>query len=149
MAAVLLGGVTWISSSGMIAKVLTELNRLPSPETPVVLSILVLEDLAMPVYLPLIAVLLAGGGPAKLALSELVAIVAVLQVVWVATRYGRALSRLAAHKSDEIVLLTTFGTVLVWPASPNACTCRPPSEHFWWASRHPGRSPNSVHINTT
>ena len=31
MAAVLLGGVTWISSSGMIAKVLTELNRLQSP----------------------------------------------------------------------------------------------------------------------
>jgi monovalent cation:H+ antiporter-2, CPA2 family len=68
VAAVLLGGVTWISSSGLIAKVLTELNRLQAPETPVVLSILVLEDLAMAVYLPLIAVLLAGGGAAKLAL---------------------------------------------------------------------------------
>jgi hypothetical protein len=33
--------------------------------------------------------------------------------LWVATRYGPALSRLASHKSDEIVLLTTFGTVLV------------------------------------
>ena len=111
--AVLLGGVAWISSSGLIAKVLTELNRLQSPETPVVLSILVQEDLAMAAYLPLIAVLLAGGGPEKLALSELLAIVTVLLVVWVATRYGPALSRLAAHKSDEIVLLTTFGTVLV------------------------------------
>ena len=105
MAAVLLGGVTRISSSGLIAKVLTELNRLQAPETPVVLSILVLEDLAMAVYLPLIAVLLAGGGPAKLALSELVAIATVLLVIWVATRYGYALSRLAAHESDEIVLL--------------------------------------------
>ena len=105
--------MTWISSSGLIAKVLTELNRLQSPETPVVLSILVQEDLAMAAYLPLIAVLLAGGGPEKLALSELLAIVTVLLVVWVATRYGPALSRLAAHKSDEIVLLTTFGTVLV------------------------------------
>lgn len=113
MAAVLLGGVTWISSSGLIAKVLTELNRLQSPETPVVLSILVLEDLAMAVYLPLIAVLLSGGGPARLALSESVAIVTVLMVLWVATRYGYALSRLAAHESDEIVLLTTFGTVLL------------------------------------
>ena len=99
--------------SGLIAKVLTELNRLQAPETSVVLSILVLEDLAMAVYLPLIAVLLAGGGPAKLALSELVAIVTVLLVIWVATRYGLALSRLAAHQSDEIVLLTTFGTVLL------------------------------------
>lgn len=33
--------------------------------------------------------------------------------LWVDTRYGPALSRLASHKSDEIVLLTTFGTVLV------------------------------------
>ena len=33
--------------------------------------------------------------------------------LWVATHYGPALSRLASHKSDEIVLLTTFGTVLV------------------------------------
>ena len=113
MAAILLGGVTWISSSGLIAKVLTELNRLQEPETPVVLSILVLEDLAMAVYLPLIAVLLVGGGLRKLALSESVAIITVLVVLWVATRYGQVLSRLAAHESDEIVLLTTFGTVLL------------------------------------
>ena len=33
--------------------------------------------------------------------------------LWVATRYGPVLSRLASHKSDEIVLLTTFGRVLV------------------------------------
>jgi CPA2 family monovalent cation:H+ antiporter-2 len=45
--AVLLGGVTYISSSGIIAKVLEELQRLNCPETPVVLAILVLEDLTM------------------------------------------------------------------------------------------------------
>src|SRR5882672_11631750 len=38
LAAVLLGGVTYISSSGLIAKVLAELRRLESPETPTVLS---------------------------------------------------------------------------------------------------------------
>jgi len=53
LAAVLLGGITYISSSGVIAKVLTELRRLNCPETPAVLSILVIEDLAMAVYLPL------------------------------------------------------------------------------------------------
>src|SRR5437773_7755977 len=64
---VLLGGVTYISSSSVIAKVLAELRRLECPETPVVLSILVLEDLAMAVYLPLVAVLLAGGDAKKMA----------------------------------------------------------------------------------
>jgi monovalent cation:H+ antiporter-2, CPA2 family len=113
LAAVLLGGVTYISSSGVIAKVLAELRRLEYPETPAVLSILVLEDLAMAVYLPLIAVLLAGGGPAKIALSVSVATAAVFLVLLVAVRYGQPLSRFVAHESDEIILLTTFGTVLL------------------------------------
>ena len=63
IAAVLLGGVTYISSSGIVSKVLTDLGRLNNPETPSILSILVLEDLAMAIYLPLVAALLLGGGP--------------------------------------------------------------------------------------
>lgn len=111
--AVLLGGVTYISSSGVIAKVLAELGRLEQPETAAVMAVLVIEDLAMAVYLPVVAVLLAGGGSAKVAVSVLVAIVTVLLVLFVAVRYGRPLSRFVAHESDEIILLTTFGTVLL------------------------------------
>lgn len=113
LAAVLLGGVTYISSSGVIAKVLAELRRLDSPETGTVLSILVIEDLAMAVYLPLVAVLIAGGGPTRLAVSVSVAVVTVGVVLFAAIRYGRAFSRIVAHESDEIILLTTFGTVLL------------------------------------
>src|SRR5580765_6014861 len=113
LAAVLLGGVTYVSSSGVIAKVLAELRRLENPETPAVLSILVLEDLAMAVYLPLVAVLLAGGGSTKIALSVSIAIGTVFLVLLVVVRYGQPLSRIAAHESDEIVLLTTFGAVLL------------------------------------
>ena len=47
VAAIVLGGVTYISSSGVIAKVLADLNRLGNRETPTVLSILVIEDLVM------------------------------------------------------------------------------------------------------
>ena len=113
LAAVLLGGVTYVSSSGVIAKVLAELRRLNNPETPAVLSILVLEDLAMAVYLPLVAVLLAGGGPARMAMSVSLALAAVLLVLALAVRYGVPLSRVVAHQSDEIVLLTIFGAVLL------------------------------------
>lgn len=113
LAAVLLGGVTYISSSGVIAKVLAELGRLKFPETPSLLSVLVLEDLAMAVYLPLVAVLLAGGGPVRLILSVSMAVVLVVLVLLVAVRYGQGLSRFAAHESDEIILLTTFGIVLL------------------------------------
>jgi CPA2 family monovalent cation:H+ antiporter-2 len=110
---VLLGGATYISSSGIIAKVLAELGRLSHPETPSVLSVLVLEDLAMAVYLPLVGVLLAGGGPKTVALSVSIAIAVVLIVLFIAIRYGQQLSRFAAHQSDEIILLTILGTILL------------------------------------
>ena len=113
LAAVLLGGVTYISSSGVIAKVLAELQRLDCPETPVVLAVLVLEDLAMAVYLPLVAALLVSSGLAKTALSVSIALATVFLVLFVAIRFGRSLSRFVSHQSDEIILLTTFGTVLL------------------------------------
>jgi CPA2 family monovalent cation:H+ antiporter-2 len=113
LTAVLLGGVTYVSSSGLIAKVLADLQRLENPETPAVLAILVLEDLAMAIYLPLLAVLLAGGGSAKIVLSVFLAIATVFLVLVVAVRYGQPLSRFVAHESDEIVLLSTFGAVLL------------------------------------
>jgi CPA2 family monovalent cation:H+ antiporter-2 len=113
LAAVLLGGVTYISSSGVIARVLAELRRLDSPETPVVLAVLVLEDLAMAVYLPLVAALLVSSGVTKTALSVSIALATVFLVLFVAIRFGRSLSRFVSHQSDEIILLTTFGTVLL------------------------------------
>lgn len=111
--AIFLGGVTYISSSGVIAKVLSELGRMGKPETPLVLSVLVLEDLAMAVYLPLVGVLLVGGGTQRMLISVSAAVGAVILVLFVALRYGDRLSRLAAHQSDEVVLLTTFGVVLL------------------------------------
>jgi CPA2 family monovalent cation:H+ antiporter-2 len=112
LASILLGGVTFISSSGIIARVLFELDHTSSPETPTVLSILVLEDLVMAIYLPLIAVLIVGGGPGKILVSVGIATVTVLVVLFIATRYGQSLSSFVAHQSDEVILLTIFGTVL-------------------------------------
>jgi CPA2 family monovalent cation:H+ antiporter-2 len=48
-----------------------------------------------------------------LALSVAIAVAAVFAVLLVAVKYGRSLSRFAAHQSDEIILLTTFGIVLL------------------------------------
>jgi monovalent cation:H+ antiporter-2, CPA2 family len=113
LAAVLLGGITYISSSGVIAKVLAELRRMNNQETPVVLSILVFEDLAMAVYLPIVAVVLAGGDAEKLVMSVLIAVTAVFLALFIAVRYGQRLSEFAGHQSDEIILLSILGTVLL------------------------------------
>jgi CPA2 family monovalent cation:H+ antiporter-2 len=111
--AVLLGGVTYISSSGIIAKVLGEFGMLTNPETSIVISVLVLEDLAMAVYLPVAAVLLAGGDRVTVILSVAIAVVAVALALFVAIRFGQELSRIASHQSDEVILLTVLGTILV------------------------------------
>ena len=113
LAAMLLGGITYISSSGIAAKVLTDLKRLNHPETPSVFAVLMMEDLAMAVFLPLCAVLLIGGGAATVALSVGVATLTATLILFVAVRYGRQISEFAAHESDEVILLTTFGSVLL------------------------------------
>ncbi len=113
LAATLLGGVTYISSSGVIAKVLAELGRLNNQETPTIISILVIEDLAMALYLPLVAVLLIGLGFADAIVSILIALTTVGIVLFIALRYGKKLSSLIAHQSDEVILFTTFGLVLL------------------------------------
>ena len=112
IAAALLGGVTYISSSGVISKVLTDLDRLGNRETPAVLSILVMEDLAMAVYLPAIAVLLAAAGIVAGLTSLGAAVATVVVVLVVALNFGEPLSRAISSRSDETVLLTTFGLIL-------------------------------------
>jgi CPA2 family monovalent cation:H+ antiporter-2 len=113
LTSVLLGGITYISSSGVIARIIGELGWSNNAETPAVLSVLVLEDLAMAIYLPLVAVLLAGGSAHKIAIAVLVAIATVMVILLIALRWGKQVSRFFAHESDEIILLTTFGAVLL------------------------------------
>lgn len=113
VAALLLGGVTYISSSGVIAKLLTDLDRIGNRETPSILSTLVLEDLAMAVYLPLVAVLLVGGDLLTGFSSLVVAVVAVGIALVLALRHGERLSVVIAARNDEILLLTTLGLILL------------------------------------
>src|SRR5215471_168382 len=110
---VLLGGVTYISSTGIIAKVLAESKWLNNPEMSAVISVLVLEDLAMAIYLPLVAVLLAGGSLRTVGLAVFFAVATVSVILVVALRYGRQISSFFGHESDEIALLTIFGAVLL------------------------------------
>jgi monovalent cation:H+ antiporter-2, CPA2 family len=113
LAAVLLGGVTWITSSGVVSKVLSDLGRLGFRETPAVLNLLVIEDLAMAVYLPVVAALIVGGSFLSTMTSVGIALVAVTIILLAALRYGRRLSGMVAGGSDEAFLLTVFGVILL------------------------------------
>ena len=111
--AMVMGGVTYISSSGIAAKVITDLGRIGNRETPVVLSILVFEDLAMAVYLPILTATLAGvsflGGLTTVAIS--LAVVTV--VLMVALRHGHRVSKAVHSENSEVFLLNLLGLALL------------------------------------
>ncbi len=111
--ALALAGVTWISSSGIIARLLDDLGRLANRETPAVLSVLVLEDLAMALFLPLLVVALAGGGLISAVGGVALAVGTVLLVLLAAQRHGHRLGRLLTHRDDEQVLLRLLGLTLL------------------------------------
>jgi CPA2 family monovalent cation:H+ antiporter-2 len=113
LAAVLLGGVCWVSSSGIVSKVLSDLGRIGFRETPTVLNMLVIEDLAMAVYLPIVGALIAGGTLAALLGSVTLAIAAVAVILTLALRYGGHLSDILAGGSNESLLLSVFGLTLL------------------------------------
>ncbi|MGW0231628.1 cation:proton antiporter [Actinopolymorpha singaporensis] len=113
VAAVVLAGVTWISSSGVIAKVLSDLGRVGNRETPVILSVLVLEDLSMAVYLPIITALLAGTGLVTGSITLVIALGAAAVVLLVALRYGRLISQFVSSDDPEKLLLVVFGLTLL------------------------------------
>jgi monovalent cation:H+ antiporter-2, CPA2 family len=111
--AVLLGGLCWVSSSGVASKLLDDLDRLANRETPAVLNLLVIEDLAMAVYLPVIGAVVAGRSGSATAVTIAVALAAVALILTVALRWGDHLSALLAGASDEALLLAVFGLTLL------------------------------------
>jgi len=112
-ACVALAGATYISSSGIIAKLLDDLGRLGNRETPAVIGVLVIEDLVMAFYLPILGVLIAGGALAAAAgaLGLAVGVAAIALVV--AIRFGHHVSRVTDHRSDEVLLMTVLGLLLL------------------------------------
>ncbi len=67
----------------------------------------------MAAFLPLVAVLLLGQGIVAALVLIAVALATVGGVLLIATRYGGVISRAIAHESDEVILLTIFGAVLL------------------------------------
>lgn len=85
-----LAGATYVSSSGIIARLLSDLKRLANRETPSVLSVLVLEDFAM----------------GALTVAFLVSV-----------RWGHHVDRMINHPDDEQLMLRVLGLTLVVAAA--------------------------------
>jgi len=111
--AVVLAGVTWVSSSGVIVKVLRDLGRIGNRETPTIVSILVMEDLAMAFYLPVLSAIVVGATWAQGFVTVAIAVGLVLFVLIVTYYFGSKISRVFNAHHPESLLLGVMGVAML------------------------------------
>lgn len=113
IAAVALAGVTWVSSSGVVAKLLRDLGRLSNRETPSILAVLVIEDLAMAFYLPVLSAIVVGVSLLQGVVSVATAVAVVSLILFIALRHGHIVSRLFPADDFEPLLLGVLGLTML------------------------------------
>jgi K+:H+ antiporter subunit KhtU len=111
--ALFLGGVTLVSSSGIAAKMLGDLGLTGTPEARFVISIAVIEDLAMAVFLPVLGVLAVGGATFGGFASAFGVVAGVIVLLLIALRVEVGVSRVIFSHSDEALLLTILGVAIL------------------------------------
>ncbi len=110
--AVALGGVTYVSSSGIISQLVRDFGWRRNPETPRVVGLLVVEDLMMAPYLPVLTVLLTGAGLASGLVSASVGLVVVAVVIWIGLRPEPRRYRILSIEDPVSLLLLVFGAAI-------------------------------------
>jgi CPA2 family monovalent cation:H+ antiporter-2 len=112
LGAVLLGGITYVSSSGIAAQMMKELGWNRSELSRRVTTVLVIEDLALAPYLPLVATLVAGLGAVAGVISVAVALGITSLALVISFRGRNAFARILNTSSPGALLLTVFGAAL-------------------------------------
>jgi CPA2 family monovalent cation:H+ antiporter-2 len=108
--ALVIAGMTAISSSAIITKLLIELRRLANRETPVVLGIAIVEDVFIALYLAIVSVVISGETEIWPIVGRLVTAFLFLVAMFALARWaGRVLSRLIQTKDDELFTILFFG----------------------------------------
>jgi CPA2 family monovalent cation:H+ antiporter-2 len=111
--ALALGGITYVSSSGIAVQMLKEFGWNRSEISRRVTTVLVVEDLALAPYLPLLATLVAGLGVLAGVISVAVALVVTAIALVISFKGKNAFSRILNTNSQGALLLTVFGAALM------------------------------------
>jgi monovalent cation:H+ antiporter-2, CPA2 family len=112
--ALVLAGVVGISSSAIVTKLLVELRRLANPETPMILGIVVVEDLFLALYLAMLQPILSDTQGVAATLTSFGKAFAFLIVLGAIARWGSALvGRLLPSDDDELLTVCFLGLAVV------------------------------------
>lgn len=109
-------GITTMSSSAIIAKVLVDLRRAANPETEIILGITLFQDVFVAVYLSLVSgiVLTAATSLGGVLLSASLALGFILGFILLGRLATPLLNRLLAIPSDEVFLLVLFAALFMF-----------------------------------
>lgn len=112
--ALVIAGAVGISSSAIVTKLLVELRRLTNAETPVILGIIVVEDLFLAFYLALLAPFLGDAGSAGAAAAEFAISFGFLAGLLLVARYGaRVATALLGAEEEELVTILAIGLAIL------------------------------------
>jgi monovalent cation:H+ antiporter-2, CPA2 family len=112
--ALVVAGAVGISSSAIVTKLLIELRRLTNRETPVILGIIVIEDLFLAFYLALLAPFLADAVSTSEALLAFGVSFGFLLALLVIARFGaRAVGHLLRSEEDELLTVLFVGLAVL------------------------------------
>ncbi|MFB6177189.1 MAG: cation:proton antiporter, partial [Halobaculum sp.] len=114
VAAVVVAGVIYPSSSAIITRSLLELGWIANEESAPILGVLVFEDLVLAVYLVVVpVVLLSGASPAEAVVPAGIALGFILMLA-LGVRFGTAaLARLFDARTSEAVTLRALGVLVL------------------------------------
>jgi CPA2 family monovalent cation:H+ antiporter-2 len=113
--ALIIAGMTAMSSSAIITKLLIELRRLANQETPTILGIAVVEDVFIAIYLAIVSVVLSGATEIWPIVQQLGTAFLFLIAMFVIARFGgRFISRVIGARDDELFTIVFFGLALAF-----------------------------------
>lgn len=113
LGALLLAGVTYISSSAVVTKTLVDLGWIADPESEAILGVLVFEDVVIAVYLAVVSALLAGGGLHSVLVSLAVAGAVIAGLLALATVGTSLLDRAFEVGSDELFVIRLLAAAVL------------------------------------
>lgn len=111
--ALVIAGAVGISSSAIVTKLLIELRRLTNAETPVILGIVVVEDIFLAFYLALLAPILGGADSTGAVAGEFAVAFAFFVALLGAARFGQRPMRWLIDVDDELLAILSVGLALL------------------------------------
>lgn len=111
----IVAGITTISSSAIVAKVLVDLKRTANRETEMILGIIMFEDIFLAVYISIVSGLVLSGATSLggVLSSALIALGYMLLLIIVGRKLVPFLNRALNIKSNEVFMITVFAALFL------------------------------------